>query len=338
VVVAVSGVVSMPRIRPTVSRTMIRLLTVGGLALATWLLSTLLSSAASAEEAYPCPVAGESGTVQPDTPAAGSLGLAIPRLTSDPAATCAAESGSTLMPPRPGEPTSRVSAGGQGSSEPSAPAPRQRPSGQAPADEPSGGLLGLLGGTVNGLLGTVGGTVEGAVGAVAHPVLGSVGLGENERTGRLPDLGGLLPGVITQPQPPGPVPAPVARPPAHHPAPAPRPARTPRHEVPVTETGSTAHRSLAPATGGPSRDSAAGMSSPSGKGAGGAPAPYAPSAPACPGSGATTGHDSGGGMRQLLAVAAPVVTPAQLRLLGIGRGHRADGTGRNAALPTTSPD
>ncbi|MET8846689.1 hypothetical protein [Amycolatopsis sp. NPDC004625] len=60
-----------------------------------------------------------------------------------------------------------------------------------------------------------------------------------------------------------------------------------------------------------------------------------PSAPALT---ATPGHDGSGGARHAFAVHTDDVTTTQLKLIGTSRDHEVDGAGRDAALPTTSPD
>jgi hypothetical protein len=53
---------------------------------------------------------------------------------------------------------------------------------------------------------------------------------------------------------------------------------------------------------------------------------------------ATPGHDGSGGARQAFAVSGDCATTTQLKLIGVSRDHEVDGAGREAALPTTSPD
>ncbi|QRP45567.1 hypothetical protein [Amycolatopsis sp. FDAARGOS 1241] len=71
---------------------------------------------------------------------------------------------------------------------------------------------------------------------------------------------------------------------------------------------------------------------------GGGGLPSAPSAPAAPSTTVNPGHDGPGGARQPFAVAADSVTTTQLKLIGVSRDHEVAGAGREAALPTTSPD
>ncbi|MFJ9784126.1 hypothetical protein ACIRSS_31410 [Amycolatopsis sp. NPDC101161] len=65
---------------------------------------------------------------------------------------------------------------------------------------------------------------------------------------------------------------------------------------------------------------------------GGTTAPSAPAPTAAP------GHDGPGGVRHPFAVHTDEATTTQLKLIGASRDHDVDGAGREAALPTTSPD
>ncbi|WP_326567891.1 hypothetical protein VSH64_39735 [Amycolatopsis rhabdoformis] len=71
---------------------------------------------------------------------------------------------------------------------------------------------------------------------------------------------------------------------------------------------------------------------------GGGGLPAAPSAPVAPTTTANPGHDGTGGARQPFAVVGDSVTTTQLKLIGVSRDHEVAGAGRDAALPTTSPD
>ncbi|GAA1980622.1 hypothetical protein [Amycolatopsis minnesotensis] len=73
-------------------------------------------------------------------------------------------------------------------------------------------------------------------------------------------------------------------------------------------------------------------------GSGGGQAPVAPSAPSAPTCATGTGHDNGGGHRHPFAITGSAADHTQLELIGTSRDHSADGAGRDAALPTTSPD
>ncbi|GLY41005.1 hypothetical protein Amsp01_070280 [Amycolatopsis sp. NBRC 101858] len=79
------------------------------------------------------------------------------------------------------------------------------------------------------------------------------------------------------------------------------------------------------ATGGGGGDSTPGLP-------GGTSAPSAPAPTAAP------GHDGPGGVRHPFAVHADNATTTQLKLIGTSLDHEVDGAGREAALPTTSPD
>ncbi|WP_244180429.1 hypothetical protein [Amycolatopsis pretoriensis] len=66
--------------------------------------------------------------------------------------------------------------------------------------------------------------------------------------------------------------------------------------------------------------------------------PGGSSAPSAPAPTAAPGHDGPGGARHAFAVHTDDVTTTQLKLIGTSRDHEVDGAGREAALPTTSPD
>ncbi|MFJ7210655.1 hypothetical protein [Amycolatopsis sp. NPDC098790] len=66
--------------------------------------------------------------------------------------------------------------------------------------------------------------------------------------------------------------------------------------------------------------------------------PGGTSAPSAPAPTAAPGHDGPGGARHAFAVHTDDVTTTQLKLIGASRDHEVDGAGREAALPTTSPD
>ncbi|WP_225439633.1 hypothetical protein [Amycolatopsis eburnea] len=66
--------------------------------------------------------------------------------------------------------------------------------------------------------------------------------------------------------------------------------------------------------------------------------PGGTTAPSAPAPTATPGHDGPGGARHAFAVHTDDVTTTQLKLIGASRDHDVDGAGREAALPTTSPD
>ncbi len=95
------------------------------------------------------------------------------------------------------------------------------------------------------------------------------------------------------------------------------------------------HRELPASVQGP-KDS--GVHARTGGGDNGPGLPSAPSAPSAPAASAGSAHDGPGGARQQFAVHTDEITTTQLKLAGTNRDHAADGAGREAALPTTSPD
>jgi hypothetical protein len=75
-----------------------------------------------------------------------------------------------------------------------------------------------------------------------------------------------------------------------------------------------------------------------GGGSTGGQPPTPPSAPGAPASSVQHAQDQSGANRQPLAALATEHTTTQLRLIGTSRDHAVAGAGRQAALPTTSPD
>jgi hypothetical protein len=390
---AVSSGVPVPRHSFLPSRPATRLLLVGGLTLAGWLLAVALSTAtASADEA---PTArADPGTVatQPADP-----------VTADPAPPAHTDPAPVIpAPPVSAPPSDPVTpapvddtpASGAGSvTEPVADDPATASTPTDPADDQTaptavvtpevmkpaakshvmtarpqsassgGGLLGLLGGTVNSLVSTLGGTVS-SLGNVVGTLVGTAGdLGGSVFTPpgetdpgspsiTLPVIGGLLgdPGTsydsdgwsgggsmtISIPLVPelglgglAPVPAPAQ--------PAPAAAPTSGFRLATTTSSSSRHAvPRLPADRQGDSDKYAGLGG-GGSGGGGGGLPTAPSAPVVPTT-ASAGHDTNGSARHPLAVFGSTDTTTQLRLVGTSRDHAADGAGREAALPTTSPD
>ncbi|MFI6024006.1 hypothetical protein [Amycolatopsis magusensis] len=121
----------------------------------------------------------------------------------------------------------------------------------------------------------------------------------------------------------------------------PQPARiTPVHQL-TTVTATTKHHS-APAPAAPAPDDPESKVRAGSGGGGGAPGGGTPpSTPCAPPAGhsasAHPGQDNNGG-RNHLGVLPSSDSTTQLRLIGTSRDHAADGAGREAALPTTSPD
>ncbi|WP_440201293.1 hypothetical protein [Amycolatopsis orientalis] len=108
-------------------------------------------------------------------------------------------------------------------------------------------------------------------------------------------------------------------------------AAAPAHVLPAPHPAAEPETQPAPLV--KERSQAGGGSSGGGEGL-----PAAPAAPAAPASTASPGHDGHGGLRQLFALAGDGATVTQLKLIGVSRDHEVDGAGRDAALPTTSPD
>jgi hypothetical protein len=118
------------------------------------------------------------------------------------------------------------------------------------------------------------------------------------------------------------------------PAEAPAPATTPQHRVVFAAQVQLDVQSSPAAPAGSDTNAA-----PDGGGSGGGGGlPSAPVAPAAPTTSAHPGHDTSGGGRGPLAVLDSGMSATQLKLIGAGCDHEGERTGREAALPTTSPD
>ncbi|WP_157357352.1 hypothetical protein [Amycolatopsis nigrescens] len=348
-----------------------RLLIVAGLSFAGWLLALLLSPAASADE--PTLPGDQSGSGQTET-SAGPLpaeNSGTDTITNDADSTGSADNAKTETPEQPAqsEPESGSSETGETTAATEATASRQtesEPAAQrkrtAPQPAAGGGLLGLVGNTVNGVLGVVGNTVGGVlntVGAVSDAVLSPI-------TRDCPPA--ELPDLLPQPGPVGDAPTPghsgggvtIAVPadqraelgahagtqPGDQPQPvipggdadrpeAPAPVQTQRSSSPAQNHQARSWH--APAAehqqaGGDVEANAGGGSS------GGGQLPSAPSALMVAPCAASPGHDNSGGGRQQLGVTTSTADTTQLQLIGTSRQHSADGAGRDAALPTASPD
>jgi hypothetical protein len=314
VVVAVSDTDPVHRCGRKLPRPAKRLAIAGGLVLASWALGAVLgTTTASAEELPP----SDKGTV--------------------------AETSA---------PTSPVNAKKDASAKKTkkqAPAERKETQSSS-SGELLGGLLGsvvnTLGTTVNAVTGTVTGLVTAVHETVLQPITSGGATGNPPP--KLPIIGDLLPtpswsghgqwesgGTVTSsvpakrqaeavraaPQPEAPQPA---APVADTLAVVSRPvqsthisAHVVRQRVAVEEPAQAGKHFSAPSGGG------------SGDGRGDPPA--APTT-------VFAGHDGSGGARQQNAVIASSANTTQLRLIGTSLDHEVDGAGRDAALPTTSPD
>lgn len=332
-VVAVSDTISVYRS----GRMLPSILLASGLTAAAWLLGAVLSTSALADET-PSPATGSSETVAtapaetvsepekaPEEPAAAPV-------EEQPAETFAVQA-------KTPEPTA-------------APTARKK----QPAPQTSGG--GLLG----GLLGTVLNVVNDTVGTVTHVVSGVVG-GVNDALTPGPPidedcpeplpLNGVGKSIIPilgndQPTHSGSsatVSVVVTRPAAEATAAS---ATTPENSPTSPETataprvstvvGSAMHTSQSRQSAAKTAKTEQQTGIKAGGSSGGGQLPAAPSAPLSPTGTVTAGHDSAGGARHQLAVLTSDTNTTQLRLIGTSLDHEVDGAGRDAALPTTSPD
>ncbi|MFC4085351.1 hypothetical protein [Amycolatopsis samaneae] len=285
----------------------------------------------------------------------------VPVATAPPTTTPASHS-PRVTEPEPGAPGPAVR------EDPAAAAPEA--DGSEPEDTPSvqsrqgpgllGGLVGGLVGIVRDTLGGVVGTLTGTTGAVlappalmppscpsgpiARPPLGDIldpvfsgggTSGSGEVVAIKPDLRLTVPGVPL-PLAPQPVPAPA---PVSSATPAAVPSKHPAPLTPAPQASEwhPATPETAPAAPDRPRDHGTHARTDGGGGGGGG-LPGTPNAPVlAPSAGVSTSHDNSGA-RQPLAVHPHEATVTQLRLIGVSRDHAADGAGREAALPATSPD
>ncbi|WP_410668308.1 hypothetical protein [Amycolatopsis sp. cmx-4-68] len=226
-----------------------------------------------------------------------------------------------------------------------------------------GGLVGVVGGTLNTVTNTVGATlttVTGTVGVVTDTLSHTVLAPLTQPSSSHPDspvllplddlLGPVLsggsnsggvtatvPGVVTDAA------APVLTTTTTAAAPETTPVVA---ATPATVTARVAYVHLAeqqntlPAVQQPDQPRDSGVHARNGGGGGDAPGlpGGGTSAPSAPASSASAGHDGPGGARHPFAVHTDDVTTTQLKLIGASRDHEVDGAGREAALPTTSPD
>lgn len=335
-VVAVSDTEPVPRCGRALSRPAKRLAIAGGLVLASWALGAVLSTAVAAADELPT---SDTSTVAEANTTSEAKSA---KTTASEESTATADESTTESKQEPAERRKKQSS------------------------TSGGGLLGgLLGTVVNTLTSTVNavtGTVTGLVSAVNETVLAPITGGGSSDDGKppakLPIIGDLLPPpddwsdggkwesggsvsisvpakqqqVVAEaapaaPQPEAPQPAaPVTDTPVvvSHSAPATHvSAHAVQQQKAVDEPTQSGKRFDAPAGGG--------------SGGGRGDLPPAPSAPAAPTT-VSAGHDNSGGARQQNAIMASSANTTQLRLIGTSLDHEVDGAGRDAALPTTSPD
>jgi hypothetical protein len=326
VVVTVSGKDSLLHCRRVLSKPAKRLAVAGGLVLAGWALGAVLSTTASADELPP----GFDG--QDTVSASGTT------QTEAAADTTQSDTGQTSKQ-------------------------------KAKSSSSSGLLSGLIGGlvdtvgdtltttvnTVHSTVDTVSETVGGVVDTVDQTIIGPITGGGSLTQLTKPLLNGLVSdggsvdggGTVTNTVAVSTTP--VAE--AAAPAAATSAPETPRPTAPSTtnyEPSTTPTHAAGPQLA-PKRQAAAveqpptesgkriGLPGSGGGSGGGGGLPAAPSSPVAPTT-VTAGHDGSGGARQQNAILGSSATTTQLRLMGTSLDREADGAGRDAALPTTSPD
>ncbi|WP_284748175.1 hypothetical protein [Amycolatopsis sp. RTGN1] len=353
-----------------------KILVAGGLTLAGWLLTGALSgSTATAAETASCPEAPAASTV--DHSAKPSFGHGRHHKSHREAPTCTSQADETETPSSDTETTAKQSTKDTQTEEPATKATSSQgllgglvdtvTSATKPLTQPttkatsSGDLLGgLVGGVLNvvgGTLNTVTTTVDGTLNTVStltntlsHTVLAPL----TQPSADNPDAPVLLPlddildpilggssnsggvtatvtGIV------GDVLTPVTTTTAvAETAPAAADATTSPasrfavvHLVEVQNTLS-AQQEQPRDSGVHARNGGGGDSTPG--------LPGGTSAPSAPAPTAAPGHDGPGGVRHPFAVHADDATTTQLKLIGTSLDHEVDGAGREAALPTTSPD
>jgi hypothetical protein len=316
-----------------------RILLAGGLTLAGWLLGAALSNAtASADELPAC--------TQSDTVAAKPAHAAKPHHRKH---RVVAAQDTCAKPPTEGEKTQageKPAATDEVTTD-SAPSPSAKK--QNTTKLTSDGLLGgLVGGIVDAVSGTLN-AVTSTVGTLGHAVTDPLTKppANNPAAPPILPIGGILDPVLDGVSGSGSVTVtvPTSTVDAVTTATADVTAVVPEAATPVQATRTTAatpHITLVPlqrqvpAKADQPRDS--GVHARNGGGDNSPGLPSAPSAPSAPASSVSSGHDGPGGARQPFAVHADAITTTQLKLAGTNRDHAADHAGREAALPTTSPD
>ena len=334
-----------------------RILLAGGLTLAGWLLGAALSNAgASADELPACS--------QPDTVAAKQAhavkphhrkhrDIAAPDACAKPvtAETTTARTNPAETPPADETPPAEADEATPLAAPSTSSAKKQKTTKTSSA--------GLLGGLLDGVLEVVGSTLQAVtstVGTVGHAVTDPLTQppADNPAAPPILPIGGIIDpvldgvsgsggvtvtvptsteeGVVTTTSAAGAVTAIVPD----------AAAATPAQAGTRATAGASPHITLIPrqrelpAQVDPPRDS--GVHARTGGGGDTPGLPSSPSAPSAPASSVSSGHDGPGGARQPFAVHTDGITTTQLRLAGTNRDHAADHAGREAALPTTSPD
>ncbi|HEV7980776.1 hypothetical protein [Amycolatopsis sp.] len=314
------------------SRPAKRLAIAGGLMLASWALGAVLSTTmASADE----------------LPSSDTSTVAEANTTSETKSTKSSTSE---------ERTAETSATTEDSTK-QEPAERRKKQSSTSGGGLLGGLLGTVVNTLTSTVNAVTSTVTGLVSAVSEnvlaPITGGGGSNDGKPPAKLPIIGDLLPspgdwseggqwksgGSVTITAPAKQVEAAPAAPQPEAPQPAAPVTDTPAvvsHSAPSTHVSAQVVQQQT-AVDEPTKSDKR-FSAPSGGGSGGrGDLPPAPSAPAAPTT-VSVGHDNAGGARQQSAIMASSANTTQLRLIGTSLDHEVDGAGREAALPTTSPD
>ncbi|MBB5854567.1 hypothetical protein ACFQ05_14770 [Amycolatopsis umgeniensis] len=342
-----------------------RILFASGLALTGWLLGAVLSTPASADEQTP--VAPATSVVQPSDEAGSGKSTTPEKSTSDsgPAETTKpVEATETTKAETPAQEPAPAS-----SEEPEATVEEQAVSSANSVPEPSkktakpqaangllggliGGVLDLVTNTVGGVVETVGGVVGGIGEHVVAPIVTPAPCCGGGAPVILPGTGDMLDpvfgggsgesagGSVTIAVPAKNIatgtPAPITPDPRPFvPAETPTPAAAPQnHRVTLPIR---VKLDAQPAVAAPIESDT--HASPDGGGSGGGGGlPNTPVAPLAPTTSAQPGHDHSGGGRGPLAVLDSGIPATQLKLLGTGCDHEGERTGREAALPATSPD
>ncbi|MEV6913059.1 hypothetical protein [Amycolatopsis sp. NPDC051071] len=354
------------------SKTGARILFTGGLVLTGWILGAVLSTPASAEEQTPTTTpetsvvqppketgAGKSTTPKESTSDSGEAEATKP---SEPAETKTAEPAPTRSEePEAAVEEKAVSSASSVEKTNISPEPAKTSTKNAKPQASDGLLGGLIGGVLDVVTNTVGGvleTVNGVVGGIGEKVITPIltpGLCNPGKPQILPGVGDVLDPAFgggsgdsaggsvsiavpaktvapSQPAPKATDPRPFV--PAEAPAPA-TAIQNYRVSLPRVQL-ETRTAPAAPAES----DTHAPHASPDGGGSGGGGGglPNTPVAPLAPTTSAQPGHDNSGGGRGPLAVLDSGMPATQLKLIGAGCDHEGERTGREAALPATSPD
>lgn len=373
-VIAVSGPAVVHSRGLLLPKPAVRILFAGGLAITGWLLGAVLSTPASADEqastapetavVQPAPSeesdSGKSTTPDESTSDSGSVEATKPAETpeaTEPTTSEPAKSEPAVSETEPETVVEDKAVSSASSVEKSSASsePAKKSTKSAKQQSANGLLGGLIGSVLDVVTTTVGGVVEtvgGVVGGISENVIAPIltpAPCDPDKPVILPGVGDVLDPVFgggsgesaggsvtitvpaknvvpSAPAPVTPAPAPVV--------PAEAPAPVQHHRVALPTRIQPAGQ-IAPAAPVESDTHA----SPDGGGSGGSGGlPNTPVAPLAPTTSASPGHDNSGGGRGPLAVLDSGMPATQLKLIGTGCDHEGERTGREAALPATSPD